>query len=296
MIYVDMKGNLGNQLFEYACARQIQEITGQTICLNSYFLKKYRPQFTFNLPDFMLNENIIFDEDNPLPWYANTYEGVVRVAKKIFPKTLFSLMKIWGCFVWMESVNVELPILPIKKNYYVVGYWQSTIYFSKVDKILIDEFVPKYPFIKENENLYNLIEKTESVCVTIRRGDYVNNDKIKKQFFVCDETYFTKCAKNIKKSIPNAVFFIFSDDIEWAKENLELDGEVYYESGNDTVWEKLRLMSACKHFILSNSSFSWWAQHLSKNPGKIVYAPSKWFKDDRKCGIYEEGWKCVEVE
>lgn len=61
--------------------------------------------------------------------------------------------------------------------------------------------------------------------------------------------------------LPDCTFFGFSDDIDWVKNNMEFPGEVYYESGVDPVWEKLRLMSACKHFVLSNSSFSWWAQY-----------------------------------
>ena len=87
----------------------------------------------------------------------------------------------------------------------------------------------------------------------------------------------------------------FSDDIEWVKNNLDFKCETYYENGNDPVWEKLRLMSCCKHFVISNSSFSWWAQYLSCNKNKIVYAPTKWYVDNRKVDIFQDSWKYINV-
>ena len=87
MIYVDLKGNLGNQMFEYAFARQIQEITKQPICINTCFLKKYKPEYKCNLNGFVLNESVNFEDKKTLPWYVNTYSGPIRYIKKLFPKS-----------------------------------------------------------------------------------------------------------------------------------------------------------------------------------------------------------------
>ena len=78
---------------------------------------------------------------------------------------------------------------------------------------------------------------------------------------------------------------------------MEFPGEVYYESGVDPVWEKLRLMSACKHFVLSNSSFSWWAQYLSNEKKKIVVAPDIWYKTGKnaKADLYQDDWKLIHI-
>lgn len=287
MIYVDIKGNLGNQMFQYALARAIQERSGQTICLNTHFLTKYKPEYHCSLDDYILNNNVIFEDEKSLPFFVNTYRGAVRALKGLFPEQFYEFCAKFGVYIWMQEPYKKMRIRKTK-NIYLVGYWQSAKYFAPIDRTIKKEFTPKQPLIEENWDLYNKIMNTESICVTIRRGDYVTNEKYKKEFFLCDNDFFLEGVKRIKEEIPNAVTFVFSDDVAWVRENVPFEGEVYYETGKDPVWEKLRLMSACKHFVISNSTFSWWAQHLSDYPDKIVYAPSKWFPDGRACDIYED--------
>lgn len=296
MIYICLFGRIGNQLFEYALAREIQRQTGQKICVNSVLLQKYRPNFANSLKDYVLNDNVIFEDKKPLPWYVDTHFFPIRVIKKVFPKTFLKFSEKQGRFIWLKDTYVNLPILPLKKDYYLVGYWQCPKYFHNVEDIIREEFTPKEPLLKCNEQLYYEIQNSESVCVTIRRGDYVSNEKFKKRFFLCDTSYFLKGIDIIRSKIPNATIVCFSDDIEWVKQNVPISGRVLYESGKDPVWEKLRLMSACKHFVISNSSFSWWAQHLSDNSNKIVVAPSRWYTDENGiCDIYEDGWELLNV-
>ena len=204
-----------------------------------------------------------------------------------------------GVFVWKSArIYKPLPLLNEKfqKRIVLNGYWQSEKYFSDVAEILRMELTPKEPLQPQNEELYNKIKNTNSVCVTIRRGDFMN-DKNKGTFYICDNTYFRNALSYIKKRLPDCTFFGFSDDIEWVKNNMEFPGEVYYESGVDPVWEKLRLMSACKHFVLSNSSFSWWAQYLSNEKKKIVVAPDIWYKTGKhaKADLYQDDWKLIHI-
>ena len=116
----------------------------------------------------------------------------------------------------------------------------------------------------KNKELYNVIESTESVCVTIRRGDYVTN--FKNDFFLCDVDYFLEGIKRISQEV----------------KNIKIDSPCYYESGDDPIWEKIRLMYSCKHFIISNSTFSWCAQYLCRNPNKVVISPDRWFPKSMK--------------
>ena len=99
----------------------------------------------------------------------------------------------------------------------------------------------------------------------------------------------------MKEKLENPTFIFFSDDINWVKENIKIGECVcYYERGVDPVWEKLRLMYSCKHFIISNSSFSWWAQYLSRNENKIVISPNRWYNDGRTADLLDESFIKIE--
>jgi hypothetical protein len=159
-----------------------------------------------------------------------------------------------------------------------LGKYENPQFFQHLRPVLLKEFTPKLPPLDCNKELYDMIAQTNSVCVSIRRGDYLS-PKFKSEFYVCDEGYFAKAIEVIKQKVENPVLFFFSNDIEWVKENIKTDLPAYYERGDSSVSEKLRLMYSCKHFIISNSTFSWWAQYLSRNSEKVVVAPDHWFND-----------------
>ena len=168
------------------------------------------------------------------------------------------------------------------------GYFESPKYFNSIKKELQKEFTPKEKPLAKNKKLYQEIKDNNSVCISIRRGDFVTNEKYKKEHFVCDELYFKKAINKMNAKIKDPKYIVFSDDINWVKENMKFPKGTLYETGNDPVWEKLRLMYSCKHFIISNSSFSWWAQYLSRNKEKIVIAPKIWNLKNENRDIYED--------
>ena len=134
------------------------------------------------------------------------------------------------------------------------------------------------------------------MCVSIRRGDFLDK-RFKNEFYICDEEYFTKAFKVVKEKVEVPVLIFFSDDIEWVRENIKTELPSYYESGTDPVWEKLRLMYSCKHFVISNSTFSWWAQYLSRNEQKVVISPERWFVDEeknRQCRLIQDNFIKIE--
>ena len=276
----------------YACARRIQMDLKQTICFNTFFLNKYEKDSKLSLEHYKLNEDVIFEKNKPLESKIDTHKLYNEL--ETYPNLFFNLYKNRGIYVWMKATYKKIPIQLKQKNHYLIGYWQCNKYFNDIRNTLLDELIPKYPLLPENKNFYDLIKSTESVCVSIRRGDYLS-ETYRKKFFVCDKEFFIEGVQKIRQDIPNAVLFIFSDEIDWVRENIDFGGIVYFESGKDPVWEKLRIMSLCKHFIISNSTFSWWAQYLSTNKNKIVYAPSSWFADGTKADIYEDNWRYIEV-
>ena len=171
----------------------------------------------------------------------------------------------------------------------VSGPFECARYPEEIREILLEEFIPKYPVPDHNRELMEKITGTNSVCVTVRRGNYLQYRSLD----LCTVSYFERAAEKMCAMEEDCVFFLFSDDIDWVKENIRIDAPVYYEQGDDPVWEKLRLMYSCRHFIISNSTFSWWAQFLGRAPDKKVIAPSRWFNGDYQPPLYEKGWLLI---
>jgi hypothetical protein len=136
-----------------------------------------------------------------------------------------------------------------------------------------------------------MIENSESVCVHVRRGDFVTNTFNG----LYGRDYYDAAAKTISRTKSDLSYFVFSDDIPWCRENLAFDGPTtFVDDDFEPVKfrDDLRLMAACKHFIIANSSFSRWAAWLNEDPAKMVVAPSRWAtpKDIDKSGMYLPGW------
>ena len=306
MITIKMKGRLGNQLFQYAFAKELAERTNdKDIVIDWEYVDSRHIQnddgWEDSLKDFQTNYTIGKGEIN---FIQSMLWEITQIVEKLTWKMgkwlnrSFEIPSIWAKFISVFGVYyyrngyIELSMYPITKNKIIYGYFESPKYFSGVDDIIRNEITPKYPTIKGNQDLLKKIEEKESICLTIRRGDFYTEEN-SEIYGVCNENYYYQGIKYIKTIYPDAIVVVFSDDIKWAKDNIRIDGEVYFESGIDPLWEKVRLMASCKHFVISNSTFSWWVQHLSSNPNKIVIAPSVWRKDGKKNDIFEPTWICL---
>jgi hypothetical protein len=132
-----------------------------------------------------------------------------------------------------------------------------------------------------NLNHIQKIQDCNSVSLHIRRGDYISIQKNASKFIALDIQYYENAIKKISSLISNPIFFVFSDDVDWVKQNLKSEFETHYISNNNTKttsYIDMQLMSMCQHNIIANSTFSWWAAWLNSNTNKIVISPSKWFQ------------------
>lgn len=304
-----VQGRLGNQMFQYATMRAIQEQCYKDEKINFNFSKvrklgKKEDGFDNQLNLFSLNyDKIEFDEKikinliqkiiflcyfisykiikifSNVSNYEKNKEKFEKKLQKFYNKNGLYLYT-YGYYDFKKSNN---------KNKLFVGYYESSKYFNCIKEKIIKEFTPKKERLEKNKKLYNIIENTNSVCISIRRGDFLSKEH-KEDCFVCDNQYFKNAIKEIARHVKNPKFIVFSDDIKWVKENMKFINNCEYEDGTDPVWEKLRLMYSCKHFIISNSTFSWWAQYLSRNNNKIVIAPKRWRNNSYNNDIYEEKW------
>ena len=315
MIKLEMHGRLGNQMFRYACARALQIKTGQEIIVSfNYVRRMFSPEkqkavdrgWENSLQFFQVQKMEEYRGEKRLlfvkPNICQCFVGIIYYCCAKNKRQKLTLLQGYKRQIkWMPLLdkfglycfsNGYYPYHNTKaKDYYIDGAMECSRYFSDIRDILLHEFTPVNPPLPHNQELYSILNAAESVCVTIRTFREVSdNKKTFNLYQVCDNDYYLRGMKYIQEIYPNAKFLICSDDIEYVRSNYDFsDFDVVYETGNDPVWEKLRIMYTCKHFVISNSSFSWWAQYLSRNPNKIVVAPKRWFNDDFQ-GYLIEDW------
>jgi len=158
----------------------------------------------------------------------------------------------------------------IQDNSLLDGYWQGEEFFEDVK----DELRDKLLFKEEvKEKVKNIQISDNSVFIHARRGDYLNGD-----YFVdlSKTDYYQKAVEYILDKTEAPTFYIFSNDVEWAKTFFQFVPGNKQFLMNSTI-EDLYLMSCCKHSIIANSTYSWWAAWLNKNPDKIVIQPNEWY-------------------
>lgn len=304
MIYLEIRERLGNQFFQYAFARSLMEKYNDDLSINFEAVKNRNDEangwinhlLQFNVVDYNIvtHKNYNFVQKLLIRVHDLYIKGDSHVIVNKKQRKMARFLSKFGIFYLFDGYIDFATPFKIFKDKIVIGYFESPKYSEDVTEILKYEFEPKHSLLVQNRELFELITTTQSVCVTIRRGDFLH-PMYKDEIYICDEDYFYRGIQRIKELVPNSVLFVFSDDIEWVKENMIFTEPVYYESGEDPLWEKIRLMKACKHFVISNSSFSWWVQHLSVEENKIVIAPDKWRKDGRPVDIYEDNWILIET-
>lgn len=307
MVGIELKGRLGNQLFRYAFMRayickhgikdeivfDLSDMRGRDSASGWENSLDY-----FNVAEHSCSsEKLVYGFGSPIQKYLSMkYYAVGRLTS--FMGRNFQLkcqnfdrrrMEDNGLIYSLDNSS-EFGYTVKNKNIFIDGSFENPKYFESIRDILLKEITPVHPLLEHNKPLMDKILNSQSVCVSVRRGDFLNG-KNKSIFDVCGTEYYLKGMDEMKKRLENPVFVIFSDDVEWASDNLiRDDSEFISEKGDDPVWEKLRLMYSCKHYIISNSTFSWWAQYLCRNPEKIVISPDIWYKDDRPSYLISENF------
>jgi len=290
MIYTMLLGRLGNHLFIYAYARALQLKHGHRNILIDVSSVRHNSLAAYALPEEVsftaerrVEQQLNFLQRTALSYHAKKTAGMNQNQRFCFEKKQARLFNLLGLMI---CANGYLPLKGRRKDMLLYGYFQSEKFFGEIRQTLLEDLVPIDPPPPKNEPLLQKIDQTQSVCVSIRRGDFLGNPWHE----VCTMDYFAKAMDVMAQKVQNPVFFIFSDDVDWLKTNAQFKYPVFFEDGTDPDYEKLRMMSRCKHFVLSNSSFSWWAQYLSTHPGKVVAAPDRWYATPVPCDVYHPDW------
>jgi len=276
MIQIQIKGGLGNQMFQYATARNLSLKYKKGLILNieySFNIPKNDTPRKYQLDSFKISPDIKIDKNL-------SYLG------KIILKSIFKIFGEEKQFKIAEFFNKHN--LPVFLN----GYFQSEKFFVENRKVLLNEFIPKETDFDENKiKIIDTIKKAESVSLHVRRNDYLKPQHAK-DYNVCSMEYYNKAINYIKKHTNNPLVCIFSDDPEWVKKEFKIDNVLFADNNLFKDYEQIYLMSLCKHNIIANSSFSWWGAWLNQNPNKIVIGPKQWLisKSSEELDIMPKDW------
>lgn len=289
MIIAYINGGLGNQMFQYACGRALALDFGESLRLDvSGFSENSLHQGFELLNVFDCRAGIATEAEvrGILGWqYQSAIRRIaVRPALAAFRRKRFVVEPYFQYWPGIKDVP---------RDSYLAGYWQSEKYFSDVAPVIRTDFTFKSSLSVRNAALAEQIARVNSVSLHVRRGDYFSNPKTNVNHGVCSLDYYRSAILYVAERVEHPEFFIFSDDIDWVKDNLKLDFPCQYVGHNlgADSYNDMRLMSLCQHQIIANSSFSWWGAWLNLNPAKIVLAPQKWFANQNNTtDLLPQGW------
>lgn len=276
MKIVRITGGLGNQMFQYAFYLSLKErFTDVKLDITPYTVSQFHYGYELGEVFGIKADLATIEEIHYLINNSNSKLSTIFIERQF---------------------NFDKKVFEIEGEVLFYGYWQTEKYFKSIEGIIKKEFVFKRPLDNKNIELVDQINEVNSVSLHIRRGDYVS---IKNLAHICTLEYYQKAVKLIKEKISKPVFYIYSDEIEWVKENISLEEDIIFVDWNkgEDSYKDMQLMSLCKHNILANSSFSWWAAWLNNNKNKMVIAPSRWFnnKTDDIRDLILDDWFKIEV-
>nr|WP_290857076.1 alpha-1,2-fucosyltransferase [Flaviramulus sp.] len=275
MIVIKLQGGLGNQMFQYAIAIILAFKNSETLLIENRFFEnqKKSPGFTprkFELNIF--NNNYVKASKKDLSTFRSL-SLFYKFKKKIglnYPKVYNEL-----------DFGFQQDVLTLKAPVFLKGYFQSYKYFEGNEKLIKNVFSFRdLELDSKNKKIFNKLNKENSISIHIRRGDYVN-DKITENYHgSCTLDYYLEAIKFIKAKYKNVTLVFFSDDCDWVKvqfKDLPYLKIFIDHNKDENSWKDMLLMSICKHNIIANSTFSWWAAWLNNNPRKTIIAPKKWY-------------------
>lgn len=277
---VQLTGGLGNQMFQYALYR---ELLAQGKAARLEDESGYKAEGTREIHlQKAFGINYVRPTDAEMRLLTDSsMKFISRVRRKLFGRKSKSYVE--------KQFNFDSDVF-LQESAYYEGCWQSDKYFRDVEEELRSAFAFQCEIPKESREILDRITGSNAVSIHIRRGDYLNEAQRGVFSGICTERYYEQAVALMKEKVPHASFFIFTNDPEWVKLHVQGEGfEVVGCNGEEAGYLDMLLMSRCKHYIIANSSFSWWGAWLCDNPDKIVIAPAGWLNGRDCSDIYTEG-------
>jgi len=256
-IYYRNKGGIGNQLFIYSFAKSISIKLNKILFIDN--TSGFKRDFYKRTPGI----NLIIDDAMP---EANFFIKLLFRINKYIPEKILNL---FGIILIIEKSNRELLNINYEKLIkfpiiLIEGYFQSYKYFIDYKIDILEKAFIDFNLNEKYRNFYKMILDSDSVSIHVRRNQYDN---------LLEMDYYIKALNIFEKQNIDAKYFVFTDDIVWCRDNFKNPSFVFIEVDNPDEIQELYLMSTCKHNIIANSSFSWWAAFFSNKKNSIVVAP-----------------------
>lgn len=266
---VRVMSGLGNQLFQYATGRAVAERTNTRLRFDLSYIG-HEVDRPYALGDFRIRAEVVDGEPKDLA-FIRDHAAEDAYAMERFGATV----------VREEDATHEADkLLAAPANCFLAGYWQTGNYFEQYSGQIKRELRPR-----ETEAIRagrkQIAAAKRSVAVHVRRGDLASDPGSAARFGTLDVDYYRRAAELVVERRPEAEFFIFSDDPEWCRAEIDLPGPSSVVSGEHQPFEDLALISACDDAIIANSTFSWWGAWLGETPGSLVVAPAQPFRDPK---------------
>ena len=278
MIISHLIGGLGNQMFQYAMSRSLSLEREESLYLDVQDFKGYTLHNGYEL-------NRVFDINTQLAGSVELKKVLGWRAYSLVRRKLYDpkLSKRRGRSMFVDTqFSSWRQLKDVPNDCYLMGNWQTESYFKNFQEVIREDFSFRFPPDGLNATLVNQISKVTAVSLHVRRGDYVTNPSTLAYHGLCSLDYYRRAINYISDRVENPVFYIFSDNILWAQENMKLKYPCHYVKHNKGIesYNDMRLMSHCQHHIIANSSFSWWGAWLNPREDKIVIAPQAWVLGD----------------
>lgn len=282
MIIVRLQGRLGNQMFQYALVKSLQS-TGKEVMIDSSMLK-----YDGNYNELGLFPNV---QEEMVEAPSELVQTLGDCNKFILHKIKRKVFGYKRTHILEKGYSFYGDIFEMD-NVYLEGYWQSEKYFQSVEKKIRNLYI--FPEIEDDMNIYlkKKIQNNNSISLHIRRGDYLDAKNAPKHGNICTKQYYENAISYMENRVDNPVFFVFTDDPEWARKEYQDRKNMVFVDNNygKNSYRDMQLMSLCKHNIVANSSFSWWGAWLNQTSSKITVAPPKWFNTGTMPDIICKDW------
>lgn len=269
MKIVKFLGGLGNQMFQYAFYRSLQQQFKVKADLSGF--KDYSLHHGFELTKVFGIPVVQASAFELRLYQAEARDWLTRKLRRLYGTK-------GAAYNEPEEFGYDPTIYQDASPRYFWGYWQHYRYIQQVEEQLREAFRFREPLTGSNAVFLDRLQHQPSVAVHVRRGDYLDHPVLGG---ICDLDYYLKAIQLMKDRLGNPLLVFFSNDSAWCRQYLWEENAVYVDwNKNSDSYKDMQLMSHCHHYIIANSSFSWWGQWLNRNPDKIVISPSRWVNTD----------------